>query len=529
MLRDYQIRTFNDTKEALRKHYRACVQSPTGSGKGVVIAAIIESAYQKEHTVWVVVPRKELIRQMDEHLTKWKVRHGIIDSKNKESRAYTVHIVSKDTLLRRLDKIKTCPDFILWDECHVAIEAQKKAINSLESKFNKKIFMTGWSATPERLDGRGLDEVYEILIPGPSIPWLTDAGYLAPLRYFAPPVDGLEKLKFVRGEVNADELDSLLKARRVYGKAVEYFRRYGKKADGAWRPAIGFCRDIKASRETARQFREAGFAFEHIDGEMTGKKQRAIIDGLKSRKLHGVLCAELLTYGFDAPLLEYGFSLRPTLSRALYYQMVGRLLRIYPGKADALFFDHANLIREHQEPSAPGVPLFYLENLQWNFHGRRKAKKAKEAPSGVFGCPYNDYQYCPKKSCAGCALKPENGADVKKTVTLDVPLEEKKAPVGYTDLLPEEKQEVQDVILRAKAEALEGMEAGEIRSGPVGELLAVAAKLGRQPMWVYWTLSEGRATVNVPLLHAIAEIKGYDPRWCYFRAKEIRARKKEAV
>jgi superfamily II DNA or RNA helicase len=526
MLRDYQLRCVDGVRSILygEKKRSSLLQLYMGGGKTAIVSEIIKTATGRGFRSWFVVPRNTLLSQSSEHLAKWHVPHGRIAAGEKESRAYNVHVVSLQTLHRRLDKIKNWPHIIFFDEAHTNYDGQKKIIERLPETTK----IVGVTATPERLSGEPLSDIYEGVYYGPSIPWLTGAGYLSPLRYFAPPVNGLEKLKFVRGEVNAGELDELLKARKVYGKAVEYYARHGKKDGGAWRPAIGFCRDIKASQEAARQFREAGFLFEHIDGEMPAKKQRAIIDGLKGGKLHGVLCAELLTYGFDAPLLEYGFSLRPTLSRALYYQMVGRLLRIYPGKKDALFFDHANLIREHQDPSAPGVPLFYLENLSWNFHGRLKEKREKAA-SGVSGCPYNDYQYCPKKSCAGCALKPENEADVKKTVTLDVLLEEKKAPVKFFDLLPEEKQEVQDVIIKAKAEALEGMEAGEIRSGPVGELLAVAEKLGRNVMWVYWTLSEGRVTVNVPLLCEIGRQKNFKPGWAWIKAKEIRARNKEAV
>ena len=123
---------------------------------------------------------------------------------------------------------------------------------------------------------------------------------------------------------------------------------------------------------------------------------------------------------------------------------------------------------------------------------------------------------------------------------VDVPLEERTGPTRFADLLPEEKRDVQDRIGRATEAALASD--GAVLSGPIGELLAVAAELGRSPMWVYHWLTEkenahralegkgARLTVNAPLVHEIARQKGYKPGWAWFKIKEIReGRKEEAV
>jgi superfamily II DNA or RNA helicase len=522
MLRDYQIRCVNEIRDILYAQNKksGVLQLATGGGKTAIISEIVKSVFNNQKRAWFIVPRNELLIQASTHFAKWGVPHNLIDAGHKESRAFLIHIVSKDTLLRRLDTVKCFPDLLVFDEAHVALDAQIKIAERLPE--TSKII--GVTATPERLDGRGLSELYEGICYGPSIPYLTEAGFLAPLRYFAPPIDGLEKLNWRKGEVDADELDELLKKRSVYGKCVEYYIRHGKREDGSRLPALGFCRSIKASEDTAVLFRDAGINFEHIDGAMQGSKQRALIGGLKDGRLDGLTCADLLTYGFDAPCVSYGFSLRPTLSRALYFQMVGRILRPYEGKTEALFFDHVNMIRTHYDKTRRGVPLFYLEDIEWAFNGRDKNKGKPEIDneSNLRVCPYIDYQYCVKKTCVGCLYKK---ADEPKQgdLIVDVPLNEIKAPLRMRAMLPEERREIQDAIAKAISEARYGLTQGKIIRGPIAELVGIAEQLHYHIMWVYWQLTdESRRTVNVPLLHEIARIKGYKPKWAQYQAERIR-------
>jgi superfamily II DNA or RNA helicase len=534
MLRDYQADAVRGMSNILYSENKrtALMQLPTGAGKTAVVSEIIQSVFSKNRRAWFVVPRNELLSQASAHLSKWKVPHGVISAGSYESRAYLVHVVSKDSLLRRLGKIKNFPDILIFDEAHVALDAQMKIIACMPSTAK----IIGVTATPERADGRGLSDVYEGVYYGPSIPFLTEGGYLSPMRYFAPPISGLDDLHYKGGEADADELDELLKARRVYGKATEYYSRYGRRQDGSLMPALGFCRSVKAARVTASGFREAGFSFESIDGAMPRGKQKALIEGLRAGKLHGLCCADLLTYGFDAPLIEYGFSLRPTMSRALYFQMVGRGLRPYTDKTTGyekkgfLFFDHVNMINTHRDSRYPGVPLFYIDGLKWNFTGRDKRKKEKLPPVSSRLCPYIDYQYCNKKTCAGCAELPEGIKKDTPEIFVNIKLAEAPKPVSFYALAPEEKRDVQDKISGAVEAYNELSEAGADISGPVKDLVDTAKKLNRNVMWVYWTLTpEGRHTVNIPLLYAIEKAAGYKRGWVFYKTKELRDRQKEKL
>jgi DNA repair protein RadD len=522
-LRDYQNHLVDALRESLRTSRAVCLQLPTGAGKTPIVAEITRTAWTRDFRVWFVMPRNELLTQASEHFKRWDIPHAYISAGMQESRAYKIHVVSKDTLLRRLDRIKNWPDLLIFDEAHIALDAQIKILSHVPASTK----IIGMTATPERLDGRGLSEVYDDVCYGPSIPWLTERGFLSPLRYFAPPIEGLDSIHRKGTEFDAEELDELFRKRQVYGDVINYYKQYGRRADGSNKSALIFCRSVKSAYETAERFREAGFRFECIEGNMSTARRKSFIEGLKTGGLDGLTNCEIATYGLDIPRVEYGASIRPTLSRALYFQMVGRILRPFEGKQEAVFFDHANLVQEHSDPSSPGTPLFYLDELRWNFNGREKRPRAT-APAQLKLCPLAGYIYCDKTTCVGCEHRDPSVIDPRRAAlpVVEATLIERTATQSWTTLAPEERREVQDRIGRA-TERLRAP--GDIDIEAVADLLAIADELGRQPMWAYHLVSEGRATVNVSLVHAIAKVKGYKPGWVWFKIKDLRKGIKEAV
>ena len=173
--------------------------------------------------------------------------------------------------MRRIERVKSWPDLLIFDEAHLYYDAQLAII---ERAANQKggLRVIGITATPERLDGRGLSThaggPYEVAHFGPSIPWLVDRGFLSPLRYFAPPIAGLESIHRRGTEYDANELEALLEKRKVYGDVVRYYEKYGSVAKPSislpdnptartnqqyhrGRPALIFCRSVKSAYETA--------------------------------------------------------------------------------------------------------------------------------------------------------------------------------------------------------------------------------------------------------------------------------------
>ena len=407
----------------------------------------LAARFDRTVRVWFVVPRNELLDQGSAHFAKWGIKHSTIAAGREESRAFTVHVVSKDTLLRRLDRVKNWPDILIFDEAHIAYDAQLKIISHCPETTR----IIGVTATPERLDSRGLwsgaGGPYDEIVYGPSIPWLTDHEFLSPLRYYAPPIEGLADIKRIGTEYDAEGLEELFTRKKVYGDVVGYYEKYGtvkhttiSSSSGLTRtnqnyakgkPALIFCRSIKSAYDMAERFTQAGFQFFCIEGTMAKGKRESLITALKEGKIDGLTNVDIATYGLDVPRVEYGASIRPTLSRALYFQKVGRILRTFPGKQEALFFDHANLVEEHQSLDNPGTPLFYLEDLEWNFHGTERRKRAKNTEVPLRLCPYKGYEYCRDPRCgkSGCVLRdPSDTGRADLETVAEVKLEERKAP-----------------------------------------------------------------------------------------------------
>jgi superfamily II DNA or RNA helicase len=524
-LREYQGDMYGKAKHALFKFRSACLQLGTGGGKTPLAAAMCESVFTKKKRAWFVVPRKELKGQTSRQLLKWNVPHGIIDPKHNESRAYQIHVVSKDTLIRRYDKIKNWPDLLFFDECHLYLDRQIEIASHLP--VTSKII--GLTATPERMDGRGLSTdsggLYDVLIPGPSIPWMMERGFLSDLKYFSPPLEGLSDLRYRGTDINEEDLDELLKRRKIYGEVVGHYEKHGKG-----KPALIFCRSVKAAYDTAERFRDKGFNFHCIEGKMTDKRRYDLINALTKGDIDGLTNCDIATYGLDIPRVEYGASIRPTLSRALYFQMIGRIIRPFHDentgykKEYALFFDHVNLVLEHQEDDYPGIPPHYVPEIDWNFHGVEKRKRNKDIKN-IRSCPHLDFLYCQKPNCQTCEHNPDKMAvDARKPmVIVPAELEEKDKPIPLANRPMEEKREFQDRINSAAMDYKLNMS-----PGAVGEMLKIAQECAYSIFWVYHRLTdESRHTINITLLAEIARQKNYKPGWVHFAKKKIKMQGKK--
>jgi superfamily II DNA or RNA helicase len=500
ILRPYQAQLLEDVREAFVGRHSVCACLPTGAGKTAVFSEITRLARIRGHNVWIIVPRNELLDQASETLKGIGVPHGRIAVGHEESRAFNTHVVSKDTLIRRYDRIKMKPDFLIVDEAHLAIPRYCEIAERWPDAA-----LLGVTATPERLDGVGLWPLYETLVQGPDIRELIELGFLTPMRYFCPPLKGIESLHKRGMDYDEKELSELFTKRKVYGQAIEHYRRH---ADG--RPALVYCRSIKAAEETAQKFSAAGYHFENVDGTMSHKRRRTLIQALRDGEIQGLTNCEILTFGLDVPRVECVIMLRPTLSTTLYRQIIGRGLRPFPGKTECVILDHVSNLQEHGHP---------LEPHQWQFYGKEKRPRAKEASEASLRlCPEIDFMYCDKRSCLGCEHN-KTGRKSLVVETVDGKLVEAHAPLELKKRQPEERREYVDRI-NAAVEKCNGL----IHPGAVGDLLAIARELKRNEMWVYWRLSAGMRTVNVPVLSEIARQKGYKPGWVYFRRKDIRKR-----
>ena len=521
-LRPYQQEQMDGARRVLATNRSVLLQAPTGSGKTVQFANITARTTKNGHRTWIIVPRNELLRQSSGHLAKYKVPHGLIAAGTSESRAYKVHIVSKDTLIRRYDKIKNWPDLLIIDEAHLYLDRQIEIASHLP-ECSKII---GVTATPERLDGRGLSTasggIYDEIVLGPTIAELIEGGYLSDMRYFCPPMlADIKELHRKGTEYNPDELEALLQRRKIYGGAIDHYKEHAHK-----KPALVFCRSVKAAAETAQRFRDAGYAFEHIEGQMSRKKQASLIDGMRTGQIQGLSSCDLATYGIDIPRLECIIMLRPTLSRTLYFQMIGRGLRPYPGKKHCTILDHVGNFAEHSNGQSGSLAECF--NIDWQFHGREKRTGGVGVSASTLHLCDVCFLYFEGDTCPNCGgiRKAKKRDDIQE---IDGRLVEVKGPIEFKSRPRGEQREIVDRInelIMACQLQPDGGGLYKMDESAVSELLMIAESLGHDAMWVYHRVSADMLAINFPLLHAIAKVKGYKPGWAHYQGKELRKRNK---
>ena len=470
-----------------------CLQSPTGSGKTIIAGFITEQAFQRRNLVWIVVPRNEILDQFSSSLTAFNVPHFLGKAGQQESRAFRVHVWSLDTLIRRINagKIKRWPDIIIFDEAHLNLDRQ---LHVRQQAPDSTVFL-GPTATPQRLDGRGLSEMYDAIVYGPELQWLVDNDYLSPVRYFAPPIQGLDTLHRRGTDYDSAELEQLFERKAIYGKAIDH---YDNIASG--KPCLVFCRSIKASMETADRFTRQGFRFASIDGKMSHKKRAGLIEAVKTGQVHGLTSCDLVTYGLDVPGLQCIIKLRPTLSKALDSQMNGRVMRYQPGKK-AIILDHVGALQSHGHP---------LDPYQWRFDGTTKHKPEKGESAATLRLCDNCYLYYEGDVCPNCGNARKVRKRKENEEIIDGRLVEvKREVIPLRDRDPEEQRETQERINQA------------VQDHAVKDLLAIAEQIypkstRAQIHWVYSKLNTMESGIaNRGLLHEIAKAKGYKRGWVF--------------
>ena len=357
VLRRYQIAVVERALDALAATGSAVVQMPTGSGKTVVATAVVK---RSEGPVWFVCHRREISRQATKSFAESGVEFGVVSPGHPFQPDRMVQIVSVQSLARRVADLPA-PRLVIWDECHhVAAKSWRAIRNALPGAKH-----LGLTATPERLDGRGLSDWFDTLIQSDSVRTLIDEGYLAPFRYFAPSEPDLASAKLRAGEYRQADVEKALNIPVLIGDALA---EYKKNLDG--KRALVFASSVDASRSLAERFNVEGVPALHIDGTTPTEVRDAAVERLAAGEIKVLTNVEVFTEGVDIPAIDAVILLRPTKSLALYLQMVGRALRPAPGKAEAIILDHAGLWLDHDLPSA---------DFMWSLEGDAQKERLAAA------------------------------------------------------------------------------------------------------------------------------------------------------
>lgn len=403
-LRPYQSDQIERTRTALRSHNSILLQCPTGGGKTAMAAFMSGSARAKQRTVWFLAHRDFLLEQTARTFDLVGIEYGFIAAGRPFNPYQPVQICSVGTLTRRLGRLAV-PDIIIWDEAHHVAAASYQRIYEWAStgpeRDQKQARHIGLSATPCRLDGKGLGKYFDVIVEGPSVGELIDEGYLSRYRAYAPSAPNLAGVHTLAGDYARDEIGTLMDTDQIVGELVGHYKQY---ADGL--RAIYFAVSIRHSEHIAATFNAAGIPACHLDGNHSTAERIAAARAFGRGDIRVISNVDLFGEGYDLAsqagsdvAVETVGLARPTQSLALHLQQVGRALRAAPHKDHAVILDHSGNLLRHGLPD---------DDREWSLDGIDKRKKKSDSGPPVRQCRecFGVYR-ATLQACPYCGAVPE--------------------------------------------------------------------------------------------------------------------------
>lgn len=418
-LRDYQKSLVHDVRNSFAKgNKRPLVVLPCGAGKTVCFA---DMAYKhvkrnfKENNVWFLVHRQELVDQTLNTFKSFKIPMG------------NVFVGMVQTLASKIKKgqIEGKPSLIIFDEAH---HATAKTWESIVNYF-EDVPMVGLTATPHRMNGEPLGNIFDDLVVGVDSQFLMSTGYLSRYDYYAPKIIN-ESFSMKGSDFDQQSVAELFEKKKIYGDVKKYID-FNRKT-------IIYCPNIKYSKDLEKLI--PGVV--HFDGETPKEERRKIVEEFRDGKIKVLSNVDLIGEGFDVPDCDTVILLRPTQSLSLYIQQSMRCLRPQPNK-QAIIYDLVGNVFRHGLPTEPRTWSLEEKLKTRNPSGEedlivRTCKKCLLAYSGVKSiCPYcgNDNKKTKKQ------IEQEKKAELEKIEFINK--KEKKIEQGKA-------QSLQDLIAIGK-------------------------------------------------------------------------------
>lgn len=332
----YQEKFINEIVQSARSgHKRIACISPTGSGKTVVTAHLLERCVAKKRKCLFLVTINCLVSQTAEKLAALGLKFGIISGsyKNPNYDDADIFIASLQTLASRKQWLDYQWDVAVFDEVHTSgwFGVADRIINN-----DPKRWILGFTATPYRLSKKQFfSDIFTDAIIAPSMSELIELGTLVPLHYYD--VDchtDFSKTKIVQGDYSQSEVSKIVNAEDVINNALDGREKYGKG-----KRTICFAVNVSHAESIAKVAKSRGIVSAVVTGSTLFSDRQSIFKAMKRGEIELIASCMALSTGFDLPEVEVAMLMRPTKSTALLDQQIGRVARIAKGKTHGIVLD----------------------------------------------------------------------------------------------------------------------------------------------------------------------------------------------
>tara|TARA_Y100001970_G_scaffold293332_1_gene439451 strand:- start:10782 stop:12611 length:1830 start_codon:yes stop_codon:yes gene_type:complete len=367
-LRNWQQEVIDSFPATIEKYRRFILKAPTGAGKTVLASELIERFYKKKKVV-VLCHRLVLLEQLESALSKRHRVHKLTLSD--KSAAFEDYNILLSTNLRAraiLDEAVPQADLIIVDEAHRVSpngNSYKQIIDLFVEHGKTDAQFIGLTASPERRTADQRDQLnlaFDAIIDCANIEELIEEGVLVKPVYrphFVHDLD-LSKLDIASGDFPVSKLStSIINSSMIDCAIWSYMEEREKarpKSISAW-----FCPDISVAEFTLERIREKDIKGEIVTAGTPIKERMKLLKQHESGELEAMVSVGVLTEGWDNPHCNIIVHLRPTLSKVLWGQSVGRGLRAAPDKDKCVVID----VSSNWSTFGP------VEKLKWNLWSNR--------------------------------------------------------------------------------------------------------------------------------------------------------------
>lgn len=330
--RPYQTEALEGVLKGFRSHQRQLLVLPTGAGKTITFARLIKDYVDRRKRCLILAHREELLSQAQDKLLRSQSIISDLERASSRAAMNAPCVVGSVQTMYREKRLHRWPsdhfDLIIIDEAHRALASTyRKIIDYFESAH-----LLGVTATPDRGDRRNLSQVFENIAYEVSLREMIQQRYLAPIRVKTFPIDmDLSKVGMKNGDYDVNDVAHVLEPLLI--PIAQAFLKEIKDC----KKTLVFLPLRSLSRDFVSILEDNGLSTAHIDGE--SKDRAEILSRFRDGQIDVLCNAMLLTEGYDEPAIDSVMCLRPTKSRALYSQMIGRGTRTAPGKENLLILD----------------------------------------------------------------------------------------------------------------------------------------------------------------------------------------------